>query len=231
MTLTKSEVMAALSPGDLSQDKAFDKLVETILSNTRNDFSANEKQEIRAALSNPEFGFIEDFRRIQMTTALLTAVPDRSFRVTNPRDLFLNRSVQDQIRSSVEDLGIEFNHLGGGGDIPGALMQNLADRTLESYTDSLEATVLSFKLWPSPGNPLVSFTLQTSQGGTIVDHAYPYYPVWKRGGRTASNGDVIIQLKPQTYIFRGTLTGNTVPIVDTTQVPVSHSNNTNAATF
>ena len=78
---------------------------------------------------------------------------------------------------------------------------------------------------------MVNFTLQTSQGGTIVDHASPYYPVWKRGGRTTSNGDVVIKLKPQTYIFRGTHAGTTTPVVDTTQVPVVHSNNSNAADF
>ena len=74
-----------------------------------------------------------------MTTALLNAVPERGFMVIPPATSFLNRSVQDQIRFTVEALGIEFNHLGVGGDIPGALMQKLADRALESYTDSLES--------------------------------------------------------------------------------------------
>lgn len=206
---------------DLETD--FSRFLTSVIEKSVPNLSLDDRKELHEILSQPEFGYQEDFRNARLMSAILEAFP-KSLR--QPRDTatrILAHEVRGPMLESAKKMGIDLKTALASPRSAEVLSKGLSQEILRGQADALAMAAKSFPSWKSIGSPLVSFNLklQSKAASTLVDYAYPYNLAWSRGGNSNAHGVASMKLKPQTYVFRGT-DKNGGQKVDMTKVAVFH---------
>ncbi|MBW4709186.1 hypothetical protein KX928_15445 [Roseobacter sp. YSTF-M11] len=233
MYLTKTELSELIAQPDEDDEAVFDALVSTILERSEQPFSDSAKKQIRAALLNPEFGYVEDFRNARLMGTILQTAATQAGRTKKSTNVLLQQLAHGPMTDAAADMGLDLDHVLSIQGSASRMMQGVSKAAMANQVDAVTMVINAFSSWISPLSPLVTFTLtlQSGTSDTLVDHAFPNNRSWKRGGKSNAKGVAKMKLKPQTYIFRGIYKGAPKPVLDHTKIPVSHSNNSNSVAF